>query len=113
MSGRGAFDFFPSYESFSVRRQKGLIHLIHELSDDLFKNPFNEGFKTLVSGFGLPLKKIVRTIDRYGLKAYHLKKHRKDVNRYDRNFLEAESQNNLSAKYTKHLKKTGQSSGPF
>jgi hypothetical protein len=43
-------DFFPGYETLHVKRQKCLIHLIRDLNDDLFKSPFDEEYKAMVSG---------------------------------------------------------------
>src|SRR6185369_14787495 len=68
-------DFFPVYESISVRKQKCLIHLIRDLNDELFKNPFDEEYKELVNAFNQLLKKIVATIDANGLKTKKMKKH--------------------------------------
>lgn len=60
-------DFFPGFESLPVKRQMCLIHLIRDLNDDLFKNPFDEEYKRLVSNFSTLLRNIITTIDRYGL----------------------------------------------
>ena len=98
-------DFFAGYESLPVKRQKCLIHLIRDLNDDLFKNPFDEEYKMMVIAFGNLLKKIVLTIDRYGLKKAHLKKHVKDTARFYKNFVEKKFESGLLVKYTKQLKK--------
>lgn len=98
-------DFFVGYESLSVKRQKCLIHLIRDLNENLFKNPFDEEFKVLVNVFNELLKQIVSTIDRYGLKKVHLKKHTKDVERFYKKSLEREYKSELAIKYLKRLKK--------
>lgn len=98
-------DFFPGYESVSVIRQKCLIHLIRDLNDDLFKNPFDEEYKLMVAAFGQLLRKIVVTIDRYGLKKFYLKKHIKDTDQFYKKFVVAEQKGVLSIKYAKRLKK--------
>jgi len=98
-------DFYPGYETLKVSQQKCLIHLIRDLNDDLFKNPFDEEYKKMVKSFGQLLKKIVATIDRHGLKKHFLKKHIKDITRFYKDFLEAKNKSDLSAKYAKRLKK--------
>ena len=98
-------DFFAGYESVNVKQQKCLIHLIRDLNDDLFKNPFDEEYKLLVNTFSELLKKIVTTIDRFGLKKIHLKKHIKDVNRFYKKFVDCEHKSELAIKYAKRLKK--------
>lgn len=98
-------DFFAGYDSLQIKHQKCLIHLIRDLNDDLFNNPFDEKYKQLVVAFGNLLKKIVITIDRYGLKKSHLKKHIKDTNHFYKNFLEKEFKSDHLMKYIKRLKK--------
>jgi len=98
-------DFFPGYESVPVKRQKCLIHLIRDLNDDLFKNPFDEEYKLLVNSFNLVLKKIVATVDRYGLKKFHLKKYEKDIARFYKGFVDCKHESELTMKYAKRLKK--------
>jgi hypothetical protein len=48
----------------------------------LDSNPFDEEFKSLVADFGSLLRQIIFTVDRYGLKRYHLAKHQKEVERF-------------------------------
>jgi hypothetical protein len=60
-------------------QQKCLVHLLRDLNDDLLRNPFDEEFKSLAMKFSSLLQKVVETVDRYGLKKWHLHKHRKDV----------------------------------
>ena len=68
-------DFFSAYDSLPCEQQKCLVHLIRDLNHDLLGNPFDEEFKSLVGDFGKLLRLIIATIDRYGLKKRHLKKH--------------------------------------
>jgi len=75
-------DFYPGYDGIDCPQQKCLIHLMRDLNDDLFKNQDNIEFLEMVTAFGALLKAIVLTIDRYGLKKYHLKKHKKDVKKF-------------------------------
>ncbi len=70
-------DFYAAYDSPSCPQQKCLIHLIRDINDDLFKNPFDEDLKGLASAFTGLLVPMIETIDKYGLKKRHLNKHQK------------------------------------
>jgi len=98
-------DFFPGYETLNVKRQKCLIHLIRDLNDDLFKNPFDEEFKVLVRSFNILLKAIIETIDKYGLKKIKLEKHVKHTEDFYNKFIDCEHKSELSIHYTKRIKK--------
>jgi hypothetical protein len=75
-------DFYSAYDSISCAQQKCLVHLIRDLNEDVLKEPFNEEMKVLVYEFTALLKPVVETIDRFGLKAHFLKKHRLEVARF-------------------------------
>jgi hypothetical protein len=55
---------------------KNLVHLIRDINDDIRKEPFNEEMKEMANAFGALLRAIVATVDRFGLKAHHLRKHK-------------------------------------
>jgi hypothetical protein len=46
------------------------------------KHPFNDEIRGIAQTFGALLRPIVETIDRFGLKSYHLRKHKKAVTRF-------------------------------
>jgi hypothetical protein len=98
-------DFFPGYEALPFRRQKCLIHLIRDMNDELFKNPFDEHYKRMVEAFGKLLRSIIETIDRYGLQRRHLQKHVPDTDRYFQAFVQTPPPGELSAKLAKRLAK--------
>ena len=75
-------DFYTAYDSPDCVQQKCLIHLIRDVNDDLFKNPFDEELKALAADFKDLLVPIIETVDRYGLKKRHLNKHRDKVQRF-------------------------------
>ena len=75
-------DFYAAYDSVPCAQQKCLIHLMRDINEDLHKNPFDEEFKDIAKRFGMLLREIVATIDRYGLKARHLGKHRRSADRF-------------------------------
>jgi predicted RecB family nuclease len=75
-------DFFPIYYSLECPQQKCLIHLLRDLNDDLLKNPFDEEFKSMTRHFTLLLQNIIQTVDKYGLKERHLRKHHREVDTF-------------------------------
>ena len=75
-------DFYTAYDSPDCVQQKCLIHLIRDVNDDLFKNPFDEELKVLAADFTDLLVPIIETVDRYGLKKRHLNKHRVEARRF-------------------------------
>jgi hypothetical protein len=75
-------DFYPGYDSLECLKQKCLIHLIRDLNDALLKNPFDDELKEVVIMFGSLLRKIIDTIDKFGLKSRYMRKHKKNVKRF-------------------------------
>lgn len=75
-------DFYAAYDSLPCRQQKCLIHLIRDLNDDLFKNPFDEELKELTKRLTQVLVPIVAAIDKFGLKKRHLGKFRKPTEEF-------------------------------
>jgi hypothetical protein len=98
-------DFFGAYDSLKCEQQKCLIHLIRDMNHDLLCSPFDEEFKLLVSEFGLLLRGIVGTIDRYGLQRRHLHKHEQDVERFYRHLAGRTFSSDLAVEYWKRLDK--------
>ena len=76
-SGVLVSDFYGGYNSVNCPQQKCLIHLMRDINEDLRKNPFNGELICIAAKFGTLLRDIVSTIDRYGLKRFHLAKHKK------------------------------------
>jgi hypothetical protein len=72
-------DFYSAYESVDCVHQKFLIHLIRDINDDLMREPFNEEMKALAGEFASLLKPIIETVDRFGLKARYLRRHKQRV----------------------------------
>ena len=64
-------DFYGGYDAIACRQQKCLVHLIRELNEDLWKNPFNMEYERFVASVRDVLIPIFRDIERYGLKARH------------------------------------------
>jgi hypothetical protein len=84
-SGVLVSDFYAGYDSIDCAQQKCLIHLIRDLNDDLSKQPFNEEMKEIAQEFAILVRPMIASVDRFGLKARHLRKHKSSVERfYDR-----------------------------
>lgn len=98
-------DFYSAYDSISCAQQKCLVHLIRDLNEDVLKEPFNEEMKTLVHEFAALLKPVVETIDRYGLKAHFLRKHRVQVTRFYERLLARDYKTELAQKAQDRFKR--------
>ena len=72
-------DFYAAYDSLNCAQQKCLIHLIRDLNEDVYKDPFNNEFKELIGKVATLLKPIIETVDRFGLKTRFLRKHKTEV----------------------------------
>jgi len=77
-------DFYPGYDSMPCRQQKCLVHLIRDLNEDLWKNPFLGEYEMFVARVRDLLVPIFEDIERYGLKKRHLQKHLNSVERFYR-----------------------------
>jgi predicted RecB family nuclease len=100
-------DFYSAYDSTGCRQQKCLLHLLRDFNYDLKCNPFDEEFKSIASEFGSVLRAIVETIDKYGLRKRHLRKHKKAAARFVERVSEGPLSSELSLKYQKRFKKYG------
>lgn len=98
-------DFYKGYDAIQCQQQKCLIHLMRDLNNDLFKNQLDMEFKHLVSEFGKVLRKIIKTVDTYGLRKRHLNKHEKDVAKFYKEIVNQEYESEITAKYQTRLKK--------
>ena len=61
-------DFYAAYDSVPCAQQKCLIHLMRDINEDMYKNPFDDELKEIARRFGALLREIVETIDTHGLK---------------------------------------------
>ncbi|WP_422923309.1 IS66 family transposase [Singulisphaera sp. PoT] len=98
-------DFYSGYDSLPCPQQKCLVHLIRDLNHDLKNNPYDEQFKALAAEFGALLRSIVATIDKYGLKKRHLRKHKADAARFFRDLAARVYRSELAEGYQKRLAK--------
>jgi len=97
-------DFYGGYDSLPCEQQKCLVHLIRDLNDDLWSNPFNEDYECFVANVRDLFVPIFEDVNRWGLKARFLKKHMKAVNQFYGRVIEAnECRSELVEKYRKRF----------
>jgi predicted RecB family nuclease len=104
-SGVLVSDFYNAYDSIGCPQQKCLLHLLRDVNDDLKKNPYGEEFKSVASQFGAVLRRIVDTIDRYGLKKRHLHKHKHEAESFIASVGSRDFSSELALSYQKRFKK--------
>jgi predicted RecB family nuclease len=75
-------DFYGGYDACNCRQQKCLVHLIRDLNDDLWKNPFNQELEGFVGAVRDLLVPIMADVERFDLKRWHLHKHTHLVERF-------------------------------
>ena len=101
-------DFFTGYDSLRCPQQKCLIHLIRDMNEDLLGNSFDDEYKDLVQRFALLLQQIVETVDKYGLKRRHFRKHRNDAVRFLKSVERACYSSPIATKYQERMGKYGE-----
>jgi predicted RecB family nuclease len=75
-------DCYAGYEGISCPQQKCLIHFIRDLNDSLLKEPFNDELQTMTSVFSRLLREVIGSVDKFGLKTSHLRKHKDSVTEF-------------------------------
>lgn len=98
-------DFYTGYDALEVKHQKCLIHFMRDINDLIFKNQDNHELIFIGKQFGELLNKIIKTIDRFGLKKYHLNKHKKDVIRFYKALNHFEYKSQIAQKLKKRFLK--------
>jgi len=98
-------DFYAAYDSMNCPQQKCLIHLMRDLNDDLLRRPFNEELKELVREFAVLLKPMIETVDRFGLKACFLQRHKVFVERFYKDIFKRDYQSEIAVYYQKRFEK--------
>jgi hypothetical protein len=97
-------DFYPGYDSIPCKQQKCFVHMIRDLNDDLWKNPFNVEYERFVVSVRDLLVPMLEDVERYGLKRRHLGKYQKAVERFYRQTIDLPiSKCEITAKYQKRF----------
>jgi hypothetical protein len=98
-------DFYAGYDSIACVQQKCLIHLMRDINDDLFKQPFNDEIKEIGKRFAELLRPIIDSVDRFGLKTRYLRKHRAAVEQFYRMLSGRSYQTEVAAGYVRRFDK--------
>jgi len=98
-------DSYAAYDSLACEQQKCLIHLIRDFNHDIQGNPWDDEIKSLASNFGKLLRKIIATVDHYGLRQRHLGKHRREVAQFFRTISRQLYRSEVAEGYRKRLLK--------
>src|ERR1051325_8196260 len=77
-------DFFTAYDSVPCRQQRCLVHLMRDFNEEIRDHPFDDELKLLAAKFSVVVKSMVQTIDSYGFKRRHLRKHKKMADKFCR-----------------------------
>ncbi len=97
-------DFYPGYDSVRCKQQKCWVHLIRDINDDLWSEPFNTEFESFVFEVKNLLIPIFEAIEKYGLKKIHLNKFNKSVEHfYEKNIIDRDYNSELTIKYQKRF----------
>jgi hypothetical protein len=78
---------------------------MRDINDDLAKQPFNDELKVVARQFANLLQPIIESVDRFGLRTRHLRKHRPTVNRFYATLSQTNFQNEIAAGYQRRFEK--------
>jgi hypothetical protein len=78
---------------------------MRDINEDLCKQPFNEEIKDIARRFASLLQLIVKSVDRFGLRTRHLRKHRSAVDRFFKEILGRTYQTEVATGYQKRFGK--------
>lgn len=98
-------DFYAAYDGIDTAQQKCLIHLLRDINEDVLRNPFNGEMEEVARSFAGLVKPMVDTIDRFGLKAWHLRKHKTAVESFFRRLQRRTYQTEVVIGYKKRFEK--------
>ena len=100
-------DFYTAYDSLNCVQQKCLVHFVRDIDDDVLKNPLDIELKGIAQEFGTLLQTIIQTVDRYGLKSRHLRKHKPAAFRFLNSVVSRDFSSELANSYKKRFQKSG------
>jgi len=99
-------DFYPGYDSLNCKHQKCWVHLIRDLNDDLWKNPYDTEYESFILELKNLIIPIFASIEKYGSKKHHFNKFRKNIEEfYNRVILNEIYYSEITIKYQTRLKK--------
>jgi len=80
-------DFYAGYDAMPCRQQKCLVHLIRDLNEDLWSNPYDLELEAFVQAIKELLVPILQAYEKYGAKRRHLAKFTRSVTRFYRDHI--------------------------
>jgi hypothetical protein len=92
-------DFYAGYDSLKCKQQKCWVHLIRDMNDDLWKNPFDIEYENFVIQVKELMFPIFESIDKYGLKSRHFNKFKKNIDVFYENISKAQYKSEITQKY--------------
>ena len=98
-------DFYGGYDVFSCRQQKCLVHLLRDINEDLWKNPFNQEYEQFVAKVRNLFVPIFDDVYQYCLRKRHLDKHGKAVTLFYEQIINTHSTSDLTEKYRKRFER--------
>jgi hypothetical protein len=98
-------DFYAGYDSINCAQQKCLIHRLRDINEDVLRALFNKEMEELAHSFASLLRPVVDAVDRFGLKARHLRKLRPAVDRFYSALSKREYNTDVAAGYKKRFEK--------
>jgi hypothetical protein len=98
-------DYFSGYDSISCVQQKCLIHLMRDINEDIRKHPFNQEMRNVGEAFARLLRPMIASVDRFGLKARHLRKYKPDVEKFFCALEHIDYQTEVAVSYKKRFEK--------
>lgn len=99
-------DFYAGYDSVDCVQQKCWVHLLRDLNNDLWKNPFDKEYENFVSDIRNLIIPILETFYRHGLKQYFFRKHERNVERFYNKTIDGVKYNSdLCSTYQKRFKR--------
>jgi len=106
-SGVLVSDFYTAYDCLPCEQQKCLVHLIRDIDDDVLRNLLDTELKVMAQQFGTLLRTVIETVNRYGLKSRHLRKHERAAFRFLDSVSSSDFSSELANKYKKRFQKSG------
>jgi hypothetical protein len=80
---------------------------MRDINDDLRRNPYNQETRSVAEPFARLLKQIVQTIDRYGLRCWHLHKYVNPAEKLCKAIAERHFTSSCASKYQSRFAKYG------